>query len=56
MEIAYSGLCASDKSIQFDKWTAGGLVLQSQTNGIAGHEGAGTVVPSPRLYQELVES
>lgn len=44
VKIAYSGLCASDKSLLFDEWTAGGLVMQPQTNGIAGHEGAGTVV------------
>lgn len=44
VKINYTGLCASDKSLIHDEWSAGGLVMQPATNGIAGHEGAGVVV------------
>ncbi|KIW06191.1 uncharacterized protein PV09_02671 [Verruconis gallopava] len=44
VKINYSGLCASDKSLLYDEWSASGLLMQPQTNGIAGHEGAGVVV------------
>ncbi|KAJ9637210.1 hypothetical protein H2201_001607 [Coniosporium apollinis] len=44
VKINYSGLCASDKSLLHDEWAAGGLAMQPQTQGIAGHEGAGVVV------------
>lgn len=44
VKINYTGLCASDKSLIYDEWSAGGLLMQPATNGIAGHEGAGIVV------------
>lgn len=44
VKINYSGLCASDKSLLHDEWGASGVAMQPQTQGIAGHEGAGTVV------------
>ena len=44
VKINYSGLCASDKSLLHDEWSTSGVAMQPQTQGIAGHEGAGTVV------------
>lgn len=44
VKINWSGLCASDKSLIHDEWAAFGVAMQPQTNGIAGHEGAGEVV------------
>lgn len=44
VKVNYSGLCASDKSLLLDEWESTGLVQQPCTQGIAGHEGAGTVV------------
>jgi threonine dehydrogenase-like Zn-dependent dehydrogenase len=44
VKVNYSGLCASDKSLLLDEWEGSGLVQQPCTQGIAGHEGAGTVV------------
>lgn len=46
VKINWSGLCASDKSLIHDEWGGGvfKLLMQPQTNGIAGHEGAGIVV------------
>lgn len=43
VRINYSGLCASDKSLLHDEWAAGGLAMLPETQGIAGHEGAGVV-------------
>lgn len=44
VKVNYSGLCASDKSLLLDEWESTGLLQQPCTHGIAGHEGAGTVV------------
>ena len=44
VKIAYSGLCATDKSLIFDEWEASGIAQLPCTHGVAGHEGAGTVV------------
>jgi propanol-preferring alcohol dehydrogenase len=44
VKVNYSGLCASDKSLLLDEWEASGILQQPCTQGIAGHEGAGTVV------------
>lgn len=44
VKINYTGLCASDKSLIEDEWTAAGMLMQPAANGIAGHEGAGIVV------------
>jgi alcohol dehydrogenase, propanol-preferring len=41
---ARTGLCASDKSLLHDEWAAFGVAMKDETRGIAGHEGAGTVV------------
>jgi propanol-preferring alcohol dehydrogenase len=41
VKINYSGLCASDKSLLHDEWS---FKMSDCTAGIAGHEGAGTVV------------
>jgi D-arabinose 1-dehydrogenase-like Zn-dependent alcohol dehydrogenase len=39
-----TGLCASDKSLLRDEWAAFGAGMREEAKGIAGHEGAGTVV------------
>lgn len=44
VRINWTGLCASDKSLLHDEWAGFGLKMQGATQGIAGHEGAGTVV------------
>lgn len=44
VKINYSGLCASDKSLILDEWESQGIKQMPCTQGIAGHEGAGTVV------------
>lgn len=44
VKINWTGLCASDKSLLHDEWMGFGLGMMDQTNGIAGHEGAGEVV------------
>lgn len=44
VKINWTGLCASDKSLIHDEWADFGIKMQDQTNGIAGHEGAGIVV------------
>ncbi|KAK7424418.1 hypothetical protein QQX98_000383 [Neonectria punicea] len=47
VKISWSGLCASDKSLLRDEWSAFGKMvppMAASTRGIAGHEGAGTVV------------
>ncbi|KAG9698378.1 alcohol dehydrogenase, partial [Aureobasidium melanogenum] len=44
VKINWTGLCGSDKSLVFDEWESQGLKMLPQTNGIAGHEGAGEVV------------
>lgn len=43
VKINWSGLCASDKSLLHDEWSAFGVAMQDATKGIAGHEGAGVV-------------
>ncbi|KAK3669385.1 hypothetical protein LTR78_010730 [Recurvomyces mirabilis] len=44
VKIAWTGLCASDKSLLHDEWAAFGVSMKDTTQGIAGHEGAGEVV------------
>lgn len=44
VKINWTGLCASDKSLIHDEWKDFGVAMMDQTRGIAGHEGAGTVV------------
>ncbi|KAK5130970.1 hypothetical protein LTR08_001526 [Meristemomyces frigidus] len=44
VKINWTGLCASDKSLIHDEWAAFGVKMQPSTAGIAGHEGAGSVV------------
>ncbi|RMZ81536.1 hypothetical protein DV737_g2501, partial [Chaetothyriales sp. CBS 132003] len=44
VKINWTGLCASDKSLIHDEWAGFGVSMQPDANGIAGHEGAGTVV------------
>lgn len=44
VKINYSGLCATDKSLIYDEWETSGIKQMPCTQGIAGHEGAGTVV------------
>ncbi|GAB7366277.1 hypothetical protein MBLNU230_g7834t1 [Neophaeotheca triangularis] len=44
VKINWTGICASDKGIIYDELSAYGTSLQPSTNGIGGHEGAGTVV------------
>ncbi|EKJ76064.1 hypothetical protein NXS19_002873 [Fusarium pseudograminearum] len=44
VKINWTGLCASDKSLLHDEWSGFGACMKDATNGIAGHEGAGSVV------------
>ncbi|RMZ88821.1 hypothetical protein DV736_g3947, partial [Chaetothyriales sp. CBS 134916] len=44
VKINWTGLCASDKSLLHDEWAGFGVSMQPDSKGIAGHEGAGTVV------------
>ena len=44
MYVCRTGLCASDKSLIHDEWAVFGVAMKDSTKGIAGHEGAGTVV------------
>ena len=44
MGYGRTGLCASDKMLIRDEMAALGAVMQDTAKGIAGHEGAGTVV------------
>jgi alcohol dehydrogenase, propanol-preferring len=44
VKINWTGLCASDKSLIHDEWSAFGVAMKDETKGIAGHEGAGVVV------------
>lgn len=44
VKINWTGLCASDKSLLHGEWSGFSLTMQEATKGIAGHEGAGTVV------------
>lgn len=53
VKINYSGLCASDKSLLHDEWSSTGLTQLPVTQGIAGHEGAGTVVAIGSDVQDL---
>ncbi|CAN9354387.1 unnamed protein product [Alternaria alternata] len=50
VKINYTGLCASDKSLLHDEWD---FKMAECTNGIAGHEGAGTVVAVGSNVQDL---
>jgi alcohol dehydrogenase, propanol-preferring len=45
VKINWSGICATDKSLIYDEWAALGPTarMRSAAEGIAGHEGAGTV-------------
>ncbi|KAF2126085.1 alcohol dehydrogenase [Dothidotthia symphoricarpi CBS 119687] len=52
VKINYSGLCASDKSLLKDEWGSG-FGMAPQTEGIAGHEGAGVVVAVGSNVQDL---
>ncbi|RMD44464.1 hypothetical protein DV735_g639, partial [Chaetothyriales sp. CBS 134920] len=44
VKINWTGLCASDNSLIHDDWAGFGLGMTPEAKGIAGHEGAGTVV------------
>ncbi|GAB1192827.1 hypothetical protein APSETT444_002024 [Aspergillus pseudonomiae] len=44
VKINWTGLCGSDKSLLHDDWQAFGVAMLPQSQGIAGHEGAGVVV------------
>ena len=44
VKINWTGLCASDKSLIHDEWKDFGVAMKDETEGIAGHEGAGVVV------------
>ncbi|EXJ96234.1 hypothetical protein A1O1_01360 [Capronia coronata CBS 617.96] len=44
VKINWTGLCGSDKSLLHDEWSSFGVAMQPATKGIAGHEGAGTIV------------
>lgn len=44
VRITWTGLCASDKSLIHDDWASMGIAMKDEAQGIAGHEGAGTVV------------
>ena len=44
VQISWTGLCASDKSLLHDEWGSMGVAMQEVTHGIAGHEGVGRVV------------
>ncbi|KAL1962713.1 hypothetical protein VTN77DRAFT_9257 [Rasamsonia byssochlamydoides] len=44
VQITWTGLCGSDKSLIHDEWKDFGVEMQPQSLGIAGHEGAGRVV------------
>ncbi|KAJ9640834.1 hypothetical protein H2204_003123 [Knufia peltigerae] len=44
VKVKWTGVCASDKSLLHDEWKPFGVSMMPQTNGIAGHEGAGEVV------------
>jgi propanol-preferring alcohol dehydrogenase len=44
VQITWTGLCGSDKSLLQDEWAGAGVAMLPQTLGIAGHEGAGRVV------------
>ncbi|KAE8338032.1 hypothetical protein BDV24DRAFT_153909 [Aspergillus arachidicola] len=44
VKINWTGLCGSDKSLLHDDWKDFGVNMLPQSQGIAGHEGAGVVV------------
>ncbi|OGM49549.1 putative alcohol dehydrogenase [Aspergillus bombycis] len=44
VKINWTGLCGSDKSLLHDDWKDFGVAMLPQSQGIAGHEGAGVVV------------
>ncbi|KAE8150626.1 chaperonin 10-like protein [Aspergillus avenaceus] len=44
VKVNWTGLCGSDKSLLQDDWKGFGISMRPETQGIAGHEGAGTVV------------
>ncbi|CAK7234826.1 hypothetical protein SCUCBS95973_009065 [Sporothrix curviconia] len=44
VQIAWTGLCASDKSLLHDEWSPLGVAMQEVAHGVAGHEGVGRVV------------
>ncbi|CAG9956064.1 unnamed protein product [Clonostachys rosea f. rosea IK726] len=44
VKITWTGVCGSDKSLLRDEWSVFGVGMKPETNGIAGHEGAGVVV------------
>lgn len=50
VKINYSGLCATDKSLLHDEWP---IRMTDCTNGVCGHEGAGTVVAVGSNMQDL---
>jgi len=43
-KVNYSGLCGTDKSFVYNEYATMGIQIQKAAKGIAGHEGAGTVV------------
>lgn len=53
VKINWSGLCASDKSLLHDEWSAFGVKMADASHGIAGHEGAGEVVAVHPDVQDL---
>lgn len=44
VQINWTGLCASDKSLLHDEWSGFGFKQADSAKGIAGNEGAGVVV------------
>ena len=53
VKIAYTGVCATDKALLRDEWTASGVQQDACTLGIAGHEGAGMVVAVGKNGMEI---
>jgi hypothetical protein len=53
VKINYSGFCASDKSLLHDEWS---FKMADCASGIAGHEGAGTVVAVGPTVSDLWQS
>jgi len=52
IKINWTGLCASDKSLIHDEWADFGVAMQDSSSGIAGHEGAGTIVAVGSAMQD----
>ena len=52
-KINYSGVCGTDKNFIYDEWKPLGITMSETTKGIAGHEGAGTVVAVAEDVKDL---